>query len=311
VKVLCAIPCLNEEVAIGSVVLRARAHSDDVLVIDDGSKDRTAAVARMAGATVITHDVNRGKGAAYMTLWRYTREHGFDALVVLDGDGQHDADEIPLLLAELKAGADLVIGARWGATTEMPWWRRIGKRALDYTTAMATDRKPGVGGPRLTDSQSGFRAYSARALATIEPAQAGFAVESQMLIDASEKGLKLAETRIHCRYDVDGSTEGAVAHAGGVINDLLTQVGIRRPLLLMGLPGFLGVVIGTGCGLWAVSVYERTRIFAIGWVLLAMLLVNLGVLGMFAGILFNLLPRSSAEAVRKALVASGALKQRP
>lgn len=300
-RVLCAIPCLNEDIAIGSVVLRARGHADEVLVVDDGSTDGTASVAALAGATVITHAQNRGKGAAYSTLWRYAREKGFEALVVLDGDGQHDANEIPLLLERLGAGDDVIIGARWGDTTEMPFWRRLGKRTLDYATAAASGSN---GQPRLTDSQSGFRAYNAKALAAIEPRLDGFAVESQMLIDAHDKGLRIGETRIHCRYDVDGSTQAPIAHAGGVINDILTQVGIRRPLLLMGLPGFLAFVTGAGCGLWALSLYRNGHVFAIGWVLLAMLLVNLGVLGMFAGLLFNLLPRSSAEAVRKALAAS-------
>jgi len=301
VRVLCAIPCLNEDVAIGSVVLKARRHADDVLVIDDGSQDRTAEVARLAGATVVRHERNLGKGAAYMTLWRRAREGGYDALVVLDGDGQHDADEVPLLLARLKEGADVVVGARWGDTTQMPWWRRAGKRVLDYATAWGSPAAAGGAGPRLTDSQSGFRAYDRKALEAIEPRQAGFGVESQLLMDAQGKALSIGEVRIHCRYDVDGSTMGSVAHASGVLNDLLTQVGIRRPLLLMGVPSVLTIVVGFAAGAWSVAVYERTGTFAIGWVLLSMLLVNIGALGFFVALMFNLLPRSSAEAVRKAL----------
>ncbi len=120
-------------------------------------------------------------------------------------------------------------------------------------------------------------------------------------MDAHAKGLRIGETRIHCRYDVDGSTLGSFTHGSTVLNELLTLVGIRRPLLLLGVPGTLVLLAGVACGLWAVRIYQTTTIFAIGWVLLAMLLVNLGVLGMFAALVFNLLPRSSAEAVRKAM----------
>lgn len=300
-RILCAIPCLNEEVALGSVVLRARQHVAEVLVVDDGSSDHTAAVARLAGATVIRHEANRGKGGAYATLWRYAREHGFEALVVIDGDGQHDADEIPLLMTRLAEGHDVVIGARWGATTGMPVWRRAGKRVLDYATALgSTDR---AARPKVTDSQSGFRAYGSKALAVIAPRLDGFGVESQLLMDAHASGLRIGETRIHCRYDVDGSTLGSVAHAGGVINEILTQVGIRRPLMFMAFPGTVALLVGVFSGAYAVYIYETTAVFAIGWVLLAMMLVTLGVLGIFAGLLFNLLPRSAADAVRKALAA--------
>lgn len=290
-RVLCAIPCLNEEVAIGSVVLRARRHVQEVLVVDDGSADNTEEVARLAGATVLRHKENRGKGEAYRTLWAHARVHGFDALVVLDGDGQHDPDEIPLLLAKLQ-DADMVIGARWGESTEMPLWRKVGKRVLDYGTAMASESGKGGGeGPKLTDSQSGFRAYSRKALEAIEPRQAGFSVESQMLIDAHAAGLRIGETRIHCRYDVDSSTQGPIRHASSVLNDLLVAVGVQHPLLFLGVPGLLALLFGLGAGTYTLLLFDRTGNFSLGWFMVTMLLVLAGILGLFAGLLFNILPR--------------------
>ena len=302
VRVLCAIPCFNEEVAIGSVVLRARVHVDTVLVVDDGSADKTAEVARLAGAVVIRHEANRGKGEAYRTLWAFAREKGFDMLVTLDGDGQHDADEIPLVLDRLKAGDDLVVGARWGSSTEMPWWRKIGKRVLDYGTAAASSN-PGtsVQGLKLTDSQSGFRAYSRRALEAIQPHQSGFSVESQMLIDGHQAGLQIGETRIHCRYDVDGSTLGSVRHASGVLNDLVFQVGVAHPLLYLSLPGLVMVLGGAAAGIWAAYLGTALDRLSVGWILVSLALTTIGVLGLFAGLLFNLLPRSMAHALRKLL----------
>lgn len=296
-RVLCAIPCLNEDIAIAGVVLRARKHVADVLVVDDGSTDKTAEVAALAGARVERHAENKGKGAAYATLWKAARDGNYDALVVLDGDGQHDADEIPLLLAKLQEGADVVIGARWGDSTEMPIWRRAGKRVLDYATA-AGSASAGAGQAKVTDSQSGFRAYSAKALATLTPTQGGFSVESQLLVDAQTKGLRVAETRIHCRYDVDGSTEGPMKHAGGVLNELLVQIGMLHPLLYMAVPGFALIVLGLGSGAYAVYVYQAQEVFAPGWVLMGMTFLLVGLLGLFAGLVFNVLPRAVKRALR-------------
>lgn len=292
-KVLAAIPCLNEEIAIGTVVLKARRHATEVLVVDDGSTDTTAQVARLAGATVITHPHNGGKGKAYQTLWQHALQGGYDRLVVLDGDGQHDADEIPLLLTQLDAGADLAIGARWGHTTQMPLWRKIGKRILDYGTAAAT-----ATGAKLTDSQSGYRAYNRKALTTITPRDAGFSIESQTLIDAREAGLHIAETRIHCRYDVDGSTQNPIRQATGVLNKLLLQIGIRRPLLTWGLPGMVALLFGLFAGGYSILLYRNDGTFAIGWVLIGMLSVIMGALGLFMGVMLNVLPRSVAYSLR-------------
>jgi glycosyltransferase involved in cell wall biosynthesis len=290
VRVLVAIPCFNEEVAIGSVVLKAKRHAAEVLVVDDGSSDKTVEVARLAGATVLKHDKNGGKGKAYQTLWEHARKGGFDALAVLDGDGQHDADEIPLLLAQLAAGSDLVIGARWGERTQMPLWRKAGKRVLDYATAAGSEGKGGTG-PKVTDSQSGFRAFDRKALDAIAPKAGGFSIESQMLMDAHEAGLAIGEVPIHCRYDVDGSTEAPLKHATKVLNDILVAIGVRHPLLYLALPGTLAILVGGLLGAWVVWVYKRTHEFAIGTALVTVLLVVVGVLGVFAGLVFNVLPR--------------------
>lgn len=272
--------------AIGSVVLRARAHADEVLVIDDGSSDATARVAEAAGARVIRHQVNRGKGGAYQTLWKDAQ--GFDALVVIDGDGQHDADEIPLVLNGLE-GADMVIGARWGHRTQMPLWRRAGKRVLDLATA--------AGGAQVTDSQSGFRAYGPKALQALAPRDDGFSIESQMLNDAAREGLRIAEVPIHCRYDVGQGKRGAVGHASGVLNEMLIQIGILHPLLFIGLPGFVLFASGLGIGAWSVYLWQVQQAFAPAWVLLSMLAIIVGLLAMFMSLVFNVLPRSVRRAM--------------
>src|SRR5438034_5894507 len=184
-KILVAIPAFNEGPTIGSVVLKARQFASEVVVVDDGSSDDTAETAALAGAHVIQHARNLGKGLAIRSAWLYAREHSPEAFVLLDGDHQHDPNDIPRLLAEILSGkSDVVLGVRWGKTSEMPIYRRIGKRALDYATAAAT--KKGL----LTNSQSGFRVFSLRALETLEPTENGLSIESQMLLEAQEKALR-------------------------------------------------------------------------------------------------------------------------
>jgi len=299
VRVLCAIPCYNEEVAIGSVVLRAKPYVDEVLVVDDASTDRSADVARRAGATVVAHPKNMGYGAAYRTLWEYALKSGADVLVTLDGDGQHEPEDIPGVLAKLREGYDYVIGARWGAKTQMPIWRRVGKRMLDYSTAMASESAM-EGQPRLTDSQSGFKAYSRRALEALNPSDEGMAITSLLLIEAHQKGLRIGETPIHCRYDVEGSSQGPVRHASSVLNQVLMEVGLKHPLLYLSLPGLILGLGAVGSATWASIVLRTDPDPARGaaWFASAILLFGLSLLGIFSGLLFNVLPRAVGRAVR-------------
>ncbi len=151
-KILAAIPCYNESLAIGTVALKASRYVDEVLVVDDGSTDDTVEVAEAAGATVVAHEENKGKGRAVKNALRYAVEHSFDALVLLDGDGQHDPNEIPKLLVPItNDAADIVIGFK--SFSQMPVYRRVGQAVLDHAT----------GGP-VKDSQCGFRALNRRAI---------------------------------------------------------------------------------------------------------------------------------------------------
>src|SRR5437870_8061092 len=174
-KILVAIPAFNEGPTIGSVVLKARQFAGEVVVVDDGSADDTAQTAALAGAHVIKHARNLGKGLAIRSAWLYARERPPEAFVLLDADHQHDPDDIPRLVETVLSGlSDVVIGVRWGKTSGMPMHHRMGKRALDYATAAAT--KHGM----LTDSQSGYRVFSRKAILALEPTENGLSIESQM-----------------------------------------------------------------------------------------------------------------------------------
>ena len=113
-KILAAIPCYNEGLAIGSVALKASRHVDEVLVVDDGSTDDTAAVAKAAGATVVSHGMNKGYGAAIRSCFDYAKQQNADIMVILDGDGQHDPSKIPDFVFEALTtnGADVVSNFR-------------------------------------------------------------------------------------------------------------------------------------------------------------------------------------------------------
>jgi glycosyltransferase involved in cell wall biosynthesis len=198
-NVLALIPALNAEESIGTVIRDCKAINEDVVVIDDGSMDRTAEIAREAGAQVVTHAVNRGKGAALKTGFAYALEHGFDAVVTLDADGQHLPREIPkFVAAHAECGADLIIGGRAHLFGEMLPRRRFANRFSARCIAYASKTN-------VTDSQSGFRLYSARLLAAIRLRSDGFDMESEVIVQAGCRGFKVITIPIDLGF-VDGQS---------------------------------------------------------------------------------------------------------
>lgn len=283
-RTLVAIPCYNEEVAIAGVVLRAKRYVDEVLVVDDGSKDNTIEVAKLAGATVIKHDVNGGKAKGVRTAFQYAQKHGFDQLILIDGDGQHNPDEIPLFLESLKnEKTDLALGFRFGEKTEMPAWRKVGKRALDVATAVGS-------GGELTDSQCGYRGFSRRAIEAMTPRlrSEGFGIESEMLVLAKEQGLSTSNVVIHCKYDgLDGSTKGPVEHALGVLMGIMRMVTERRPLFYISLPGAALFLGGFFLGVYVLKLFAQTGKLAYGFAALAGMDILLGATMVFMGVMLN------------------------
>src|SRR5437899_6796937 len=291
-SVLAAIPAFNEGPTIGSVVLRAKQYAEEVVVIDDGSKDDTAEIAALAGAHVIQHARNLGKGTAIRTAWLFARERHPEALVLLDGDHQHNPKDIPRVVEPILAGtADVVLGVRWGKTSGMPFYRRIGKRALDYATAAAT--KNGM----LTDSQCGFRVFSSRALRMIEPTDNGLSIESQMLLEAQERNLRIQEVNIDARYDIEGSTHSPGRHGTSVLGRIITLVSEKRPLLFFGVSGAMFLLVASVIGAIVLQTYYSTNPhqLAIGSMFIVVFCGIIGIVTIFIGVTLNVLTRISAR----------------
>ena len=285
--ILAVIPCYNEEAAIGSVVLKAKRHVNKVLVVDDGSKDDTAKIAKEAGATVISHKRNRGKSVGIKTGFKYALANDFDYVVTIDGDGQHNPDEIPTVLGNIQNnGYDLSIGFRSGNATEMPKWRRVGKRVLDYATSFGN-------GGFVTDSQCGFRAFNKKAVNGLVTRLNGeaFNVESEQLIKANELGLKVVNTHVGCKYkNLDTSTKTPTSHGFSVLRYVIWLIAERRPLLFIGIPGFVLVILGLIFGIHTLQYYNQTGVFLVPYAILISIFLIVGALGMFMGLMLNVLP---------------------
>ena len=227
------LPAFNEEVSIGSVVLRTKQYADRVIVVDDGSSDHTAEVAAIAGAQVLRHAKNQGKGAALKTGFESLNS---DAVIVtIDTDGQHDPADIPRLVQPILRGeADMVNGSRYmnGNKKDTPLYRRLGQVVLDAATNLDS-------GLSITDSQSGFRAFSGWSKGVFRFGQSGLAIESEMLADAAAAGLRIKEVEIGVRYDVGVSSENPVTHGVRILLKVLHDMELRRPLYYFTAPGML------------------------------------------------------------------------
>jgi glycosyltransferase involved in cell wall biosynthesis len=281
--ILAAIPAYNEETAIGSVVLRTKNHVDHVLVIDDGSVDKTAKIAELAGAEVIRHERNMGKGMALRHAFLRARETGAEILVCLDADGQHNPDEIPRLLAPIRnGGADMVIGSRFlDIESDIPRYRRAGQKVLTSLTNS-------ISATKVTDSQSGFRAFSKKAIDSISLEEDGIGIESSMQRSADDNKLLIAEVPITCRYDIEHASKmGPVRHGFTVVNTVLKIVEERQPLFFFGSVGLGLVIAGVLMGLWVVEVFSRTKEFAIGTSLIGIMIIIVGTLSIFTGIMLH------------------------
>lgn len=275
------IPAYNEERFIGSLVIAVRSFVDYVVVVDDGSADRTATIARAAGAIVVQHLGNQGKAAAVNTGFSYLRQLRPRAIVMLDGDGQHRADDIPAVLEPVLAGeADVVVGSRFRELkSDIPLYRQLGQHGLNLVTNATS-------GVRLSDTQSGFRAFSAAALEQLCFSKAGFSIESEMQFLLRDHRLRVVEVPIQVRY-AEPAKRNPYRHGMQVVNGVLQLVGQTRPLLYFTSFGLATLAAGLLLGAYIIHIYAHTQNLAIGYGLITVMLCVVGVLLLFAGIILH------------------------
>jgi len=280
--IVACIPALNEESTIAKVVVRSLRYVSKVIVVDDGSTDMTGEIAENLGAEVIRHERNMGYGAALASLFRRACEIDLDAMVILDADGQHDPEDIPSLVEPVLNGEiDICIGSRFlaGSDENVPTERRMGIEAITRLAEVASYRG-------ITDAQSGFRAYSRKALSFIMPTEQGMGASTEILIKAKEAGLKVKEIPIKIDYDVEQpSTLNPVSHGLDVALSTLKHLSIRRPLFFYGVPGFSALVIAAVFWVWTLQTFAATRevitnvaLIAIGATIVGLMLLTTAIL---------------------------------
>ena len=274
-KVIIGIPAFNEEKNIGAIVAKLKQKYEKILVCDDGSLDMTSTIASSMGAHVVKHEKNLGYGSAIKTIFQEAKKFEGDVLVTFDADGQHQISEIDSMLKPiLENKADLVIGSRFlGKTQDLPKYRKVGIKAITGLTNTVTNSK-------ITDSQSGFRAYGKKALSEIIPTESGMGISTEILIKASKKQLKLVEVPITITYEDNTHSQKPISHGTSVIMSTVKHVAIERPLLYYGVTGMVFLILGLIFGGWTMQIYSEERvvmtniaIISIGGVILGTILL--------------------------------------
>ena len=280
-KLVIGIPAFNEEKNIAVLIIQLKKIADKIIVCNDGSTDLTSEIAEELGATVINHEKNLGYGAAIRSIFLKSKDLGVDILVTFDADGQHRIDDINKVINPIINGeSDLVIGSRFldESEKEVPKYRKVGIKVITKITN-ATIKK------QLTDSQSGFRAYSKKVLTELNPSDAGMGISTEILIKASSKNFRITEVPIKILYAGDTSTHNPVSHGSSVILSTIKYTSIEHPLKFYGIPSLIFFIIGLSFTYAAAQYYSEIgrlntnlTLIAAGTLVIAMILTVTAIL---------------------------------
>ena len=239
-KIIVGIPAFNEEKNIAVLIIQLKKIADKIIVCNDGSTDLTSKIAEELGATVINHEKNLGYGAAIRSIFLKSKDLDGDILVTFDADGQHRIEDINRVINPIINGeSDLVIGSRFldESAKEVPRYRKAGIKLITKITN-ATIKK------QLTDSQSGFRAYSKKVLNELNPSELGMGISTEILIKASAKNFRISEVPIKIIYNGDTSTHNPISHGSSVLLSTIKFTSIEHPLKFYGIPSMIFFAIG-------------------------------------------------------------------
>ena len=252
-KIIVGIPAFNEEKNIASIITKLSDISDKIIVCNDGSTDLTAEIAEKMGATIINHEKNLGYGAAIRSIFLRSRELDGDILVTFDADGQHRVEDIEKVINPIiNQEGDLVIGSRFldESEKEVPQYRKVGIKVITKITNASIKQK-------LTDSQSGFRAYNRKVLEKIFPSDRGMGISTEILIKASQKNFRITEVPVTILYEGDTSVHNPVSHGTSVIISTIKFTSIEHPLKFYGIPSVFFLILGSIFTYLAVNYYAE------------------------------------------------------
>ena len=275
------IPAFNEEKNIAAIITKLADITDTIIVCNDGSSDLTSDIAEKMGAFVINHEKNLGYGAAIRSIFLKAKELDGDILVTFDADGQHRIEDIEKVTKPIiDQEADLVIGSRFldESEKEVPRYRKVGIKVITKITNASIKKQ-------LTDSQSGFRAYSKKVLNELNPSELGMGISTEILIKASSKNFRITEVPIKILYAGDTSTHNPVSHGSSVILSTIKYTSIEHPLKFYGIPSMILFIIGISFTYLSAEYYAEIgrlntnlTIIAAGTVLIAVVLLITSIL---------------------------------
>ena len=279
-KITVGLPAYNEEKNIAKIIVKLKKTVDQIIVCDDGSTDSTSEIAESLGATVVKHAKNSGYGMAIRSIFLKSREINADILVTLDADGQHKIEDINKIIKPVVDGeADISIGSRFlKEDNNTPGYRKLGVKIITKVTNSSLSEK-------ITDAQSGFRAYNNKVLQSLTPADSGMGISTEILIKSSNLGLKIVEVPTEIQYEGDTSTQNPVSHGTEVLMSTLKYISIERPLRFYGIPSAIFFVIGLTFTFLSIQYYAEIgklntnlTLVAAGTLLIAIILIVTAIL---------------------------------